>query len=1043
MTKIIHVADIHIRNTKYHFEYEDVFYQLFSLVQQEQPDFVVVAGDLAHTKTSLSPEYFAFAQTFYQELLGSFDGKIISIIGNHDFSLSNKQRLDAISPIISTFPGGLWERLIYLRESGEHDCGNIVFNALSILDEQHWITSPTKPHKINIALFHGPVKGSKTDGGWELDNEHYTTAMFEKFDYAMLGDIHKANQSLDDEGRIRYPGSLIQQNFGEDVEKGCLIWNIENKDKFSCDFVPFKNPRPFVTIDLDENKDFDESSLSEGCKIRLRSEHHQSYELDDIKADLRRRFRPSVLIQPKKKVERINESVIHSFNENLRDADVQSALIKEFLANDKVSEDLLNQILEINKETNGEIVDEEEVQRGTHWRLRSLEFNNLFRYGSKNSINFDNLHGIVGIFGKNRSGKSSIIDALLLTLFGTYSKPSRQLVNAINTRETNAVGKAVFDVLGGKQYIVERKLIKNGGKAKSELMFSTSEGERKEGDNRKETDKIIQRVIGSYDDFTSTAMASQFDFLNFINEGGTKRKKILARFLDLDIFDKKFKIAHAESKFLKQSLAKIKDVDYVAKIKEAKSALDVNRTSITCTADDLHEAEQNIKHWQSHILEAEREIASFNVIPFNTMQLKRDINKLSERYQSLNATIAEKQAELKKRKDGLKHVQTRINTAKMRYLGAKDKLVTIDQLTSQYQSNEDQLFFLRSKLKSGQDKISMLRKKPCGDQFPGCFFIQDASKVLNEYYQSTEEEIKRLEEDNERISDKIGNDDATEIRKFVTAYEDAVRKIEPSTHQIEMLGLRITNGITEAKACLDQKIELQNRLDDCLRNQEEMKVLGEKKGELVRLKAQLSEHEVEKKRLTSRLMDLKGNEGRVKQQISHLREEQKKRKEMRKRYAAYDLFKKCMHSNGIPFSIIKKKLDMLNQEIGSCISDIFDFKIYFEDEGKNLNIFLENEQGEKLLLDAMGSGSEKMIASMAIRLALTSISSLPQPDVFILDEPATALDADYLEEFSKMLLMLKNSFKSVILISHMDQLKDMCDQIVEIQSDSGYAKVVA
>jgi len=45
----------------------------------------------------------------------------------------------------------------------------------------------------------------------------------------------------------------------------------------------------------------------------------------------------------------------------------------------------------------------------------------------------------------------------------------------------------------------------------------------------------------------------------------------------------------------------------------------------------------------------------------------------------------------------------------------------------------------------------------------------------------------------------------------------------------------------------------------------------------------------------------------------------------------------------------------------------------------------------------MASGAEKTIAAMAIRLALTKIGNLPTSDIFILDEPATALDAENMD----------------------------------------------
>jgi DNA repair exonuclease SbcCD ATPase subunit len=89
----------------------------------------------------------------------------------------------------------------------------------------------------------------------------------------------------------------------------------------------------------------------------------------------------------------------------------------------------------------------------------------------------------------------------------------------------------------------------------------------------------------------------------------------------------------------------------------------------------------------------------------------------------------------------------------------------------------------------------------------------------------------------------------------------------------------------------------------------------------------------------------------------------------------------------------------------------------------------------------MGSGAEKTIASMAIRLALLSVSSLPKGDLFILDEPGTALDAENMEGFVRILDMIKNYYRVVLLISHMDTLKDVADMVINIDKKDGFAYV--
>ena len=89
----------------------------------------------------------------------------------------------------------------------------------------------------------------------------------------------------------------------------------------------------------------------------------------------------------------------------------------------------------------------------------------------------------------------------------------------------------------------------------------------------------------------------------------------------------------------------------------------------------------------------------------------------------------------------------------------------------------------------------------------------------------------------------------------------------------------------------------------------------------------------------------------------------------------------------------------------------------------------------------MGSGSEKSIAAIAIRLALLTVSSLPKSDIFILDEPGTELDEENMENFIQILDIIKSYFKTVILISHLDSLKDCVDQQITIDKRNGFAFV--
>ena len=73
--------------------------------------------------------------------------------------------------------------------------------------------------------------------------------------------------------------------------------------------------------------------------------------------------------------------------------------------------------------------------------------------------------------------------------------------------------------------------------------------------------------------------------------------------------------------------------------------------------------------------------------------------------------------------------------------------------------------------------------------------------------------------------------------------------------------------------------------------------------------------------------------------------------------------------------------------------------------------------------------------------SLLSVSSLPKGDLFILDEPGTALDEENMEGFIRILELIKTYFKTVLLISHLDSLKDCVDTQITIDKTSGYAHV--
>ena len=84
--KILHVADIHIRNYKRHKEYREVFKQLYAQVDKLPHNAIVyIGGDIVHNKTDISPELIKLTSEFLKELANRKPTIIIK--GNHDTNL--------------------------------------------------------------------------------------------------------------------------------------------------------------------------------------------------------------------------------------------------------------------------------------------------------------------------------------------------------------------------------------------------------------------------------------------------------------------------------------------------------------------------------------------------------------------------------------------------------------------------------------------------------------------------------------------------------------------------------------------------------------------------------------------------------------------------------------------------------------------------------------------------------------------------------------------------------------------------------------------
>ncbi len=422
LNKIVHLADIHIRLFKRHDEYRECFETLYNQLRQEDltDSVIVVAGDILHAKTDMSPEMVMMATEFLKNLANIAPTLVIA--GNHDLNLSNMNRLDSLTPLIKSINH---EQLHYLKHSGIYQVGDTDFAVFSILDDrEQWPSVKDCKGRRKIALYHGPVHGAQTDARYVITNRHVETSLFNGFDMVLLGDIHKYQilQERDVHAKkpiIVYASSLIQQNHGETVDNhGWCMWDVS-----ACthEFKSLQNNYGYYTLEVKNGKLPFPTDVPKNVRMRLFTGTLDNSGVKKVVATLRKQYNIIELSINKSRTDNTNRDKIKSGSDivDVNNLNIQNQLIQDWLErqyDNTIDRPLMTKILDVNKNLNAQI-SHDDHSRNVHWRPIQLKFSNMFSYGEDNVINFGKMKGIYGVFAQNATGKSSSMDALIFCLF--------------------------------------------------------------------------------------------------------------------------------------------------------------------------------------------------------------------------------------------------------------------------------------------------------------------------------------------------------------------------------------------------------------------------------------------------------------------------------------------------------------------------------------------------------------------------------------------------------------------------------------------------
>ena len=1031
--RIYHISDVHIRTLKRHREYRDVFKNMFNYIDKTKTEnsIAVVTGDIVHSKLDMSPELIRMLTDFFR----GFNIPTIVILGNHDMNLNNLYREDALSPVLDMIKN---DNIVFIKDNGVFDFAGITWNhmAVDVEPSQYINGNDIVTNNKKIALHHGAVHSAKTDIGYEISNEHVTTELFSGHDMTLLGDIHKPAQFLTK--TIAYPGSLIQQNHGEVLDHGILVWDV---DKQNAEFVEIHNDYGYVTIETEGDQIVKSPHrMPNKPRIRIKFNETTAADMKKLVTMIRKKYTvQDITIQ--RTITAANDSESGSITiGNVRDVEYQNTLLTNFI-NTKfptATDEELDAIRHINRTINSKLPAVESIRHIT-WHPVSFEFDNMFSYGEGNHVDFEKMNDVCGLFAANTSGKSSLLDAITYTIFDKCSKTSKAH-EVLNNKKSSFKGIFKFK-MNNVLYTIERVgNRKKDNHVKVDVNFYT-ETENLNGDERSDTNKSIRRYLGTYNDFILTAFSLQADNNNFIEKSQRERKDLLSQFLDITVFEQLYHLATDEIKETSGRLKAFKKTDFAETITTSDDIIKNNEKSInkTTTSESKNQTLRNKLQEQIVQIIETKQPTTYDGDDVEILITQENI--LTDKVEILQSTIEDTE-------QLISNYQQKINIIEESVAIENYDKVAIAEGTT-YLSEQEQVLdaLIEDQKKQNrlindkQKKIEHLKTHKYDENCEYCIsnvFVQDAMQAKNEINQDRKI-LNDLTVKIDELTTEI--DDLQTYKTQLNEYNNSIDKIELYKNKIEIQELQLQiheNDLQTKESELENNIEKQ---ESFRRNESAILHNQEIDKQIIDCKTKIDTVTAELKKLQNQIKTNHGEIEVAKTKRKTALEQLETYRQLETEYKAYEYYLKSVKRDGVPYELISTAIPKIETEINNVLNQVVDFNMVMNTDGKNINGYIIYDEDNYWPLE-LTSGMERFISSLAIRIALINVSALPRPNFIAIDEGWGSLDAEHISAVANLFDYFRTKFDFSIIISHVDTMRDMVDNLIEVNKPNGYSQIL-